>query len=270
MKRKIILRIGFLLATVIFMVTCTKSDIQEARDAYKAANVVPVIQKMSGPTSVLKTFRFEYSVSGATRAGSAITWTGVDCVIDSLSSDKATAWVEFTTSPANDTALVKVNETTVGGVAAAEVIKKVKVNPFCPLAVSGLVGTWTGTDGQGTDYTSSATITTTLSGTKILVDGMNVGWMGDFWGESIISGGTCLMTVNNNGTVDIPEQFFCDTDYSSGYKIKGSGKWDNCGAKPTLVIDYDIWYPDSNYWIAARYKSYFNNIPYLTANITLN
>jgi hypothetical protein len=270
MKRKMILRIAFLLTTAALMITCTKSDIEKAREDYSAAKVIPIVQGISGSASVLQTFAYDYTLT-YDRSGSTWAWTGVDCTVQTVSEDTRTATVLFSVIPAAGAkAKIHVVETTVGGKSSPEGEYLVTVNPFCPLPIAGFVGTWTGTDGQGTTYIYPTTITTTLSGTKILLNGINVGVMGDFWGETIISGGTCLMTVNENGTVDIPEQYFCDTDYSAGYKIKGSGTWGNCGAKPNLLINYDIWYPDGGYWIAAHYKSYFGNKDYLTANITLN
>ncbi len=85
----------------------------------------------------------------------------------------------------------------------------------------------------------------------------------------LLAGGSCKVTVNPNGTLVIPEQYFCETDYIDGYKIKGSGTWDNCGAKPTMKIDYDIWFPEDGFWIAAKYgASYLGGKTVLTANLT--
>lgn len=267
MKKNIIIRVAFFLVVASLFKAC-ETDIKKAEDAYSASQVFPIVFSTSGPSLVLKTFTYNYMIT-YDRSGSTWAWTAVDATVQSVSEDTKTATILFDAIPANDTALVMVTETTAGGVKSAQKVLKVRVNPFCPLAIGGFVGTWSGTDGQG-DYTYSSSITTTLSGTNILVSGINVGFMGDFWGENIISGGTCLMTVNNDGTEDIAEQYFCDTNYSVGYKIKGSGIWDNCGAKPKLIINYDIYYPDSNYWIAAHYKSYLNNIDHLTLTITEN
>lgn len=269
MKNRVILRMTLFLIAVLLFSTCGKLPMEKAQDAYDGTQVVPIIIGTSGPSLGLQTFKYMYGVTYS-RSGSTWDWTATDATIDSTSPDKRSVRVLFNTLPANDTALIKVTETTSAGVSSAEKVLKVKVKAFCPLAVSGFVGTWTGTDGQGPDYIYSTTMTTTLSGTKILVHGINVGWMGDFWGESIITGGTCLMTVNNDGTVTIPEQFFCDTDYSTGYKIKGSGTWDNCGAKPKLIINYDIWWLDKTRWLAVYYKSYFGGKDYLTATLTKN
>ncbi len=139
------------------------------------------------------------------------TWTAEGATVSSVSDDTKTANVLFTTIPAHDTALIKVTETTSGGVVSPERVIKVKVNPYCPLAngIATLVGTWSGTDGQGVDYTFNTTsVTTVVNGTKLEVGGVNVDFMAEFWGENIVTGGTFLMTVNTNGTVDIPQQYF--------------------------------------------------------------
>jgi hypothetical protein len=268
MKNNIILRMSFLTVAALLFTTCTKTYMEKAQDGYSASKVIPVVISTSGPASVLQTFTYDYKVT-YDRAGSTWSWTSTDATVQTLSKDTKTATLLFGTIPAGGKATIKVVETTSGGVASPEKQILVTVNPFCPLPIAGFVGTWTGNDGQG-KYTYPGTITATLSGSKILLDGLNVGFMNDFWAENIIAGGTCLATINNNGTVDIPEQFFCDTDYSTGYKIKGSGTWGNCGAKPILTINYDIYYPDSKYWIASHYSSNLNNIDYLTATLTLN
>jgi hypothetical protein len=269
MKKNIITRLAFILAAAVLFASCGKTAIEESQDAYSASDVVPVVLSTSGPTVALQTFTYDFKVTYA-RAGSTWNWSSADETVSTVSADTRTASVLFDKLPTSGIAIIKVTETTAGGVTSAEKSIEVTVNKFCPLATSGFVGTWTGTDGQG-DYTYPATITNTLSGTQILVDGLNVGFMGDFWAETIISGGTCLMTINPDGTLTIAEQYFCDTDYSSGYRIKGSGLWDNCGAKPKLTINYDVWYPDGNYWIAARYgANYLGGKTYLTASITLN
>jgi hypothetical protein len=141
---------------------------------------------------------------------------------------------------------------------------------FCPLekGAASLVGSWSGNDAG---YPSSL-ITTVLKGADLTVSGMNVGFMNDFWGEDITTGGSFTMTVKGNGTVDIPRQYIFTTTYKgalSDYEIKGSGKWENCGSKPKLTIVYDIYYVGEDKGLAAQYASYLNNIPYLTAEITL-
>lgn len=157
--------------------------------------------------------------------------------------------------------------------AGTKLTYNVKRIEFCPLenGVASLVGSWSGTDGQG-DYTYSSQITTEVSGDKLAVSGMSVGFINDFWGEAVIDGGTFLMTVAGNGSVDIPRQYIYTTEYEGApydYEIMGSGKWENCGSEPVLIIDYDIYYPGEENGLAKQYNSYLGGVAYLTADIKL-
>lgn len=146
---------------------------------------------------------------------------------------------------------------------------KVKRIEFCPLANGNadLVGSWSGEDAY---YASQ--IETSLKGTDFIVSGMSKEFMEDWWGEIIIAGGSFKMTVKGNGLVDIPRQYIYTTLYKGvayDYEVKGSGKWENCGDKPKLIITYDIYYPGDDKGIAATYASYLGGITYLTANVSL-
>jgi len=141
---------------------------------------------------------------------------------------------------------------------------------FCPLenGVDDLVGSWSGDDAW-----YSSIITTAASGADLEVSGMSVGFINDFWGETVTSGGTITMTVYGNGILDIPRQYIYTTDYNGSpydYEIEGAGKWENCGGSPRLLIQYDIYYPGDERGLAAQYASYLDNIPYLTADVTLS
>ena len=267
--KKNIIGLAFVLAAAMLFTSCGKTYIEENQDNYNPEDVIPIVLGTSGASLVLQTFTYDYSVTYS-RAGSTWSWSAVDATVKTVSADTRTASVFFDKLPASGKATIKVKETTSAGIVSPEKLIEVTVKPFCPLPLAGFVGNWTGTDGQA-DFTYPADVTATVSGTKLLLDGLNVGFMEGFWEETIISGGTCLMTINPNGTVDIPEQFFCNTDHYAGYKIKGSGNWDNCGPKPSLTINYDIWNPDAGWWIAAHYAaSYLGGKAYLTASLTLN
>jgi len=141
---------------------------------------------------------------------------------------------------------------------------------FCPLVngVADMVGSWSGDDAY---YPSI--ITTVVEGTTLKAAGFGVGFINDFWGEAVIAGGTCLITVTGNGFVDIPRQYLFTTTYGGSpyrYEIKGSGKWTNCGASPTMLITYDIYYEGEADGLAKQYAGYLGGIPYLTADITLS
>jgi len=250
MKNNIILRMTFLIVAMLLFTTCTKTYMEKAQDKYSASKIIPIVFGTSGPASVLKTFAFDYKIT-YDRAGSTWNWTATDATVQTVSADKKTATILFNTTPANDTALVKVTETTSGGVTSVEKVIKVKVNPFCPLPIAGFVGTWGGTDGTGTgsQLFPSQVVTSAPSGTSISVTGLNFGWIVNYWGETITAGGIISMTINANGTAVIPDQYCFTTDYGGSpyiYWVIGTGTWGNCGAKPTLNLTYNVYYKDGS------------------------
>jgi hypothetical protein len=268
MKNKIIIKVTSLVLAAIFFSTCEKTPMEKAQDAYDASMVVPAVLSTSGPALALQTFPYDFKVT-YDRAGSTWNWSAVDATVQKVSDDKKTATILFDKLPASDTALVKITETTVGGTTSPEKILKVKVNAFCPLAngLTDLVGSW-----SGDDATYVSNITTVVDGTNLKVSGMGDEFMADFWGEEVVSGGTFAMTVNANGTLDIPRQYIFTTTFDGDpydYEIKGAGTWDNCSTSPTFLITYDIYYPGDAKGLAATYASYLGNIPYLTADIVL-
>lgn len=160
-------------------------------------------------------------------------------------------------------------------VAGTKLSYNVKRINFCPLeyGAGSLVGSWSGNDGAGVDGTFPSQITTVLDGTDLTVSGMNVGFINNFWGEEITDGGSFTMTVKGNGTVDIPRQYIFTTIYQgaySDYEIKGSGKWENCGSKPKLLITYDVYYVGDEKGLAATYAAYLDGLTVLTADLTLS
>jgi hypothetical protein len=145
----------------------------------------------------------------------------------------------------------------------------VKRIEFCPLTngAADLVGSW-----AGDDAFYSSIITTAVNGSDFEISGMADGFISDWWGEPVVSGGTCTMIVKGNGLVEIPRQYVFTTVYEGAnydYEIEGTGKWENCGAKPRLVITYDIYYPGDAKGLAATYSSYLGGATVLTADITL-
>jgi hypothetical protein len=268
MKSKIFQRVAFLLTVSVFVVTCTKSDIEKSREAYDASKVVPIVQGISGPASVLQTFAFDYKVTYS-RAGSTWSWTAVNCVIQSVSEDTKSCSVMFSTLPAGGKAKIQVTETTSGGVVSPVKEFEATVSPFCPLAITGFVGTWSGTDGfnSGTHMRTSQVVTSAPSGTTIKVTGLNFGWIDAKWGELITNGGTINMTVNGNGTLVIPAQYCFTTDYDGDpyiYWISGEGNWSNCGAKPTMIIRYVLENKTDGYKLPSAYYAF----PVFTATLT--
>jgi len=270
--KKIILSTIILLAVVSMFNSCTTPPIEAAQDAYDYNAIVPeVLGDISGPTTAIQTFTSDYTI-GYHRGGSTWNWSAEGATVQSVSEDTRTATILFS----NDgTATVTVTETTMGGVTSDPKSLEVSVMTYCslPNGVADLVGSWSGTDGQGADYTFDSQITTVVDGDKLAVSGMSVGFINNFWGEAVIDGGTFMMTVNEDGTLDIPRQYIYTTEYEGDpydYEIEGSGTWDNCGDSPTFVIDYDIYYPGDADGLAKQYASYLDDIPYLTADIALD
>lgn len=263
MKNKILTGLALILAASWLFTSC-ETDMEKAQNEYDASQVVPMVLSASGPTIGLQTFTYQYMVT-YNRAGSTWNWTADGATVQSVSEDTKTATILFTTIPANDTALIKVSETTVGGVTSSDKVFKTRVNPYCALTngAADLVGSWSGDDAG---YESI--ITTTLSGTNIKAAGIGVGFIEDWWAETVTAGGTPTITVNVNGTVDIPRQYLFTTEYDGDpyrYEIIGSGTWDNCGSAPHMLIIYDIYYEGDADGLAKSYA----DTPYLTMDITL-
>jgi len=251
MKRKIFLRISFLLATAFLIVTCTKSDIEKSREAYDATKVVPVVQGISGASTVLQTKTFVYSVT-YDRAGSTWAWTGVNCVIQSVSADTKSATVLFNTIPAGGAkAKIQVTETTSGGAVSAVKEFEATVNPFCPLALSGFVGDWTCVETGKAPRTSVATLVAGAG--DVIIVKAQAGVPGFFgatflsWGETFQPGfgknGDIWLHVNvDNGVVSINKEYWGQTlpgPYDYDYSAK-TGNWSNCGAKPVITISFQM------------------------------
>ena len=274
MKNNIILRMSLLLVAMLLFPTCNKTYIEKAQDSYSASKVVPIVLSTSGPTSVLRSFPFDYKVT-YDRAGSTWTWTATDATIQSVSADTKTATVLFGTLPASGKALISVTETTAGGVVSAAKVITVNVAQFCPLAITGFVGAWGGTDGfnSGTHLRASQVVVSAPTSTGVSVRGLNFGWISAQWGETITAGGTINMTINPNGTTLIPDQYCFTTDYiepgtglPSVYWIKGTGTWANCGPKPTMIITYTLYYKSDGSILPS---DYYAGIPAFVATLTL-
>ncbi len=95
----------------------------------------------------------------------------------------------------------------------------------------------------GNDATYSSQVTTTESCDGNTMTGLGFGWMLDWWGETIVSGGTLSYTISGNA-ITIPLQKYCTTTYKGvaqpGYSVQGTGTIDNSGAYPVYDIHYDF------------------------------
>ncbi len=251
-----------ILAIAFFLFTMGCSN----EDNYNYDAIIPVVLNgIQGPTQAVQTFTATYTTAYF-RGGSTWNWTVSDAKIKSISEDTRTIVVEFNTFPTDEHATISVTETTHGGLTSEAKSLEVLVKKYCALTdgIKDLVGSW-----KGSDWEYDSEITTKVNGTKLAVSGMSAGLISDWWGETIVSGGTFDMTINEDGTLDIPRQFIYTTDYKgalSDYEIEGSGTWDNCGASPMLEIKYDIYYVGDAKGIGATY----GGVPYFTAKILLS
>jgi len=251
MKKNIFFTI-ILLAVVSMFNSCTTPPIEAAQDAYDYNAIIPKVLGINGPAVSIQTFTSDYTINYY-RGGSTWNWSAEDAIVESVSEDTRTATIRFDSYPEDGTATVIVTETTMGGKTSEPNTYEVTVQKYCALTngVDDLVGSWSGDDG-----TYDSQVTTEVSGTSLEVSGLSVGVITDWWAETITDGGSFLLTVNENGTLDIPRQYIYTTEYDGDpyrYEIIGDGTWDNCGSSPTLLIHYDIYYEGDASGIGADY-----------------
>jgi len=119
---------------------------------------------------------------------------------------------------------------------------------------------WNGDDGT---YPSEVTTRVDCDGIATM-NGLGFGWMYEFWGEIIVSGGTLAYTTSGT-TITIPMQKYCRTTYNGAtqpeYSIKGSGTIDNSDAYPVYTIQYDF-YQGGKSVVALVYPKYWPT-PYI-------
>lgn len=123
----------------------------------------------------------------------------------------------------------------------------------------------------GDDATYPSQITTTESCDAKTMTGLGFGWMLDWWGEIIQTGGTLTYTISGN-TITIPLQPYCTTTYKGAvqpaYSIQGSGTIDNSGQYPVYHIQYD--FIQSGASIGEISNQYGWPTTYFEATITTN
>ena len=137
-----------------------------------------------------------------------------------------------------------------------------------------LTGTWNGVDAE-TAYTPNepSQATSAIVNDTLRITGLGFGWMNNFWGEVVDSGGTAYVIVDlENGTLDIPDQYYMTTLYGGeiqdDYTIVGTGTFATCGYS-TMKIEYEV----TNYetaWAAWCYANGYMSTPLFVATLTLD
>ncbi|WP_273272752.1 DUF1735 domain-containing protein [Maribacter polysiphoniae] len=143
---------------------------------------------------------------------------------------------------------------------------------FCPLenGAADLEGAYSATsdlNGYGDAITAVA------DGENILISGLGVSFIEGFWGEPVIASEAISAEIAGNGGITIPRQFIYTTTYDGApydYEIEGTGKWTNCDTKPTMVIDYDIYYVGDIKGLAATYYPTYLASATLGGTFTMN
>ncbi|MEE4214458.1 MAG: hypothetical protein V2I34_05290 [Bacteroidales bacterium] len=133
MKNKLFKYISFFAALVMIMSACEKSDIDKANEEYDFSKIIPVVQGVSGPSTVVQTFPREYSANYF-RGGSTWAWSVSGATLVSTSDDGHDATVDF---PDVGDVVITVTETTLGGVTSEPYTYAVTVNAPVVEGVSG-------------------------------------------------------------------------------------------------------------------------------------
>ncbi len=276
MKKKTIFSIisVVLVITSLFIVGCTKSDVDRARDDYNWNNIEPMILNFTGPTDVAASGLTPLPYSVAHRGGSSYEWTTylygatIEVPDPNLPNEVMVTWNQSSVDTVGYLICV---ETTFAGKKSAPDSLKVTLKKFCPLqnGANDLVGDWGGVDAY---YYASTVHTTAIDDESVYIDSLGIPFIEDWWGEPVVEKGTLKMMVDNEGFVTIPRQYAFTTVWEGDnyrYEIKGEGQWENCDATPVLHLIYDIYY-EGGYGIGAEYGvAYMEGNPYLTAELTM-
>ncbi len=144
---------------------------------------------------------------------------------------------------------------------------------FSTIDNADLVGSWSGTDAVTPFTTGQSYVETEIVGGKLMISGLGFDWITDFWGEDIVAGGTVELEVYDGGDVVIQKQYYISTTYNGAdedpYTIVGTGRWNNCGDNPTLVINYEMNNYDTNWGNWCYVRDYIDT-PMFRATLTLD
>lgn len=105
--------------------------------------------------------------------------------------------------------------------------------------IGELGGTDVDLDKEETTYDADVTIAQVEGGYTI--DGLNVGFMEGWWGETVISSNPVSFTVDSDGNITIPLQHIFTTLYKGTeypYDIEGTGRLNTCDG--SISLDYEM------------------------------
>lgn len=235
MKKNIIAKLALLAVAMMLFPSCGETYIEENQSEYTAMDVVPVVLGITGPTSVYQTETREFTPNYI-RAGSTWSWTVTGATLKSVSADTRKATIEFATMPSTGKAVLKVVETTSGGIKSPEKVVEIAVKSFCSLNINNFLGAYDCDEAGYAVYPVTFTKHPTLANT-IVND--------NFW-DWAAPGAVIYYTFSGDflETITVPKQDFEFGDGIIGW-VQGSGKYDGCAH--TMVVDYTVNYDGDNY-----------------------
>jgi len=111
----------------------------------------------------------------------------------------------------------------------------------CPFEFVGdLVGTDANLDKAG--FLGAAEVTVVKDGDTYTIEGLNVDFMTNFWGETVIDQVPVTMTIDGAGNITIADQYIFTTLYDGDeyvYHIYGTGVLNTCDGNITLNYEMD-------------------------------
>jgi hypothetical protein len=144
---------------------------------------------------------------------------------------------------------------------------------FSTIDDADLVGSWSGTDAVTPNTTGQSYVESEIVDGKLMISGLGYDWITNFWGEDIVAGGTVELEVFDGGDVVIQNQYYISTTYNGDvqdpYTIVGTGRWNNCGDNPTLIINYEMNNYETN-WGEWSYANGYIETPMFRATLTLD
>jgi hypothetical protein len=240
MKNRISKYISFFMVTaLISLASCEKSDIDKANEAYDFSKIVPIIKAISGPATApahgLSDYPYNYSVPA--RGGSSFAWSLLDTkyggtiVVDPVRPYMAK--IIYNQSAVDTAAIIRVVETTMGGIVSEPKELNVKLTKFCPYNMDAFVGNLQGTISANASPMIGAR---TANLNELKITGL-AGFIQSSWGENwVVGDGSCILKFSCGETVIVERQKLGETDYPDTYFIEGTGTIDPVNNSITLTF----------------------------------